>query len=308
MGMDASAGLTVATQAAVRPGWLTPTAWAMIGLGLVGVVAGIALVLAVTRRPRELDEAPADAAPYPARAPRPTALLYTSRLPAQAGPPAGPDPASGDPLRPDLTGDDPTVDPEFAAAGPPLYRPAGPGRVWASASVRTETLGSLLRAPTLVGRPEEIADRLATLAAETGAEQRSARTGTGPTPALLPAPTWRYDPPPAVITPPPPVAVTLTWPHQLSPDETPGVTPLRTRGDARTVDPEGPPSGRAVDHQPGDPEAPTTDPATADQEESPEPASSAGGGRGTGDPARRPPATRTHRRVRTAGQPTAPTN
>jgi hypothetical protein len=45
MGADAGPGLALRGRAEVDPGWLTPTAWAMIVLGLIGVAASMLLLV-----------------------------------------------------------------------------------------------------------------------------------------------------------------------------------------------------------------------------------------------------------------------
>ncbi len=97
MSVDASAGLTLGAQAAFRPGWLSPTSWAMIGLGAVGVVVSVAILLAAARRrdpatedlgaeDSAADSAAGDLAVTDRPAPTSPAPLHTLSFPAGFGP------------------------------------------------------------------------------------------------------------------------------------------------------------------------------------------------------------------------------
>jgi hypothetical protein len=110
MTADGSRGVAIALHGAIRPGWLVPTAWAMVGLGVVGMTASVLLVLGLAR-------------PLP---------------PARGG--------AGQPARPDDTaaGGAVTRPPADPLALPPPYRPASAGRVWACAMVRAGTLAEMM--------------------------------------------------------------------------------------------------------------------------------------------------------------------
>jgi len=352
MGVDASAGVAISGRAAVKPGWLVPTAWAMITLGALGVVASVILLLRPLRRrevvylvaPSQLPEltdrlgrrpeqttqplatsepsaqrvAPSEplvhwqtagepAAHWPAgdrSAPRsvsagqvapqsaaeqsvawsapagqfaqpasagqffgqpasagqaasvqqPGSAGQPGQQPERIGKPAG-DPLAAPPA--DLAPGTPApigsgISAQPAAGGglvPPPYRPASPGRVWASASVRAATLGELLRAPTLIAAgfpaaplpPAETSSEPTQPAATASAPTQPAPTSSAPTepaptqpaPTQPAAPTRPAEPtqpalesmPASVVVPvwvyarpqpdhrPAPVALALGWPQ-----------------------------------------------------------------------------------------------
>ncbi len=154
MRADATPGLAISARAAVSPGWLVPTAWATIALGILGVATTVALLLGLLRR-RDVVYLVAQGNPDGQPADPAVPVLVAAGLTASASPVPG-SILSGSAV-------------SGAASGglePPGHRPASPGRVWASASVRAQTLGEVLRAPThfyALAKPGSLAAAVAVL-------------------------------------------------------------------------------------------------------------------------------------------------